>query len=323
MNECAHARVRSVGRWLASRTCVDRVDARVRPPPLGAEGGRISRAHPPSCLFDNNTSKPCLPNRISFIKLIVITQTIGDTSTPPTGGIIALVGLSNGSVGAYATTHGNLVYGTLGYHVMTIRTMNKIVLTANNGPKTALAALAPSGSNPDSCPNACVAAFAASAFVPHVNAPTAPSAVVFARSRDANTVSATVSATVSVSDVTERVVIPRVLVLLVIVLAPSDAFVRTARTTRAVARDDATTRARAVIAVVPVIPVVVVVVVVVLVAVVVVVVVAECGGHEGLGFRGRQHPRGFRYYLQLSMYGSGRAQRILTFFRRGHSPSTP
>ena len=318
MNECAHARVRSVGRWLASRTCVDRVDARVRPPPLGAEGGRISRAHPPSCLFDNNTSKPCLPNRISFIKLIVITQTIGDTSTPPTGGIIALVGLSNGSVGAYATTHGNLVYGTLGYHVMTIRTMNKIVLTANNGPKTALAALAPSGSNPDSCPNACVAAFAASAFVPHVNAPTAPSAVVFARSRDANTV----SATVSVSDVTERVVIPRVLVLLVIVLAPSDAFVRTARTTRAVARDDATTRARAVIPVIPVV-VVVVVVVVVLVAVVVVVVVAECGGHEGLGFRGRQHPRGFRYYLQLSMYGSGRAQRILTFFRRGHSPSTP
>jgi hypothetical protein len=191
--------------------------------------------------------------------------------------------LSNGSVGAYATTHGNLVYGTLGYHVMTIRTMNKIVLTANNGPKTALAALAPSGSNPDSCPNAFVAAFAASAFVAHVNAPIAPSAVVFARSRDANTV----SATVSVSDVTERVVIARVLVLLVllvIVLAPSDALVRTARTTRAVARDDA--RARAVIAVV------LVAVVAVAVAVVIVVVVAECGGHEGVG---RHHPRGFRY----------------------------
>ena len=39
---------------------------------------------------------------------------IGETSTPPTGGTSARVGLSKGSVGAYAKTHGNFVYGTLG-----------------------------------------------------------------------------------------------------------------------------------------------------------------------------------------------------------------
>ena len=89
----------------------------------------------------------------------------------------------------------------------------------------------------------------------------------------------------SVSRLAERVVIARVLVLLVIVLAPSDALVRTARTTSAVARDDA--RARAVIAVV----LVAVAVVVLVVAVVIIVVVAECGGHEGLGIRGFRYPR--------------------------------
>ena len=88
---------------------------------------------------------------------------IGETSTPPTGGTSARVGLSKGSVGAYAKTHGNFVYGTLGYHVMTMRTMNKIVLSANNGPSTALAVFAPSGSSASSLTSC--AADAAPAFV--------------------------------------------------------------------------------------------------------------------------------------------------------------
>jgi len=236
------------------------------------------RAHPPSCLFDNNTSKPCLPNKISFIKLIIITQMIGDTSTPPTGGTNALVGLSNGSVGAYASTHGNLVYGTLGYHVMTIRTMNKIVLTANNGPKTALAALAPSGSNPDSCPYAAVDAFAASTLVAHVNAPTAPSAVIRTASRDTDTtvdVSASTDVSVSVSVVIERVILERVILLeriLVIVIAHPDALRRTPRFSRPTARVVAPV---AHVARAPVIILVVTILVIILILVVIIVPIVD------------------------------------------------
>ena len=50
-------------------------------------------------LFDNNTSKPCFPNKISLKNEITPTQTIGETSTPPTGGIAVLVGFNKGSVG--------------------------------------------------------------------------------------------------------------------------------------------------------------------------------------------------------------------------------
>jgi hypothetical protein len=200
---------------------------------------------------------------------------IGDTSTPPTGGTNALVGLSNGSVGAYASTHGNLVYGTLGYHVMTIRTMNKIVLTANNGPKTALAALAPSGSNPDSCPNAAVAAFAASTLVAHVNAPTAPSAVIRTASRVTDTTvdvsASTVSVSVSVSVILERVILERVILLeriLVIVIAHPDAHRRPPRFSRPTARVVAPV---AHVARAPVIILVVILVVIILILVVIVV----------------------------------------------------
>jgi len=34
--------------------------------------------------------RPCLPSRISFKKLIIPTQMMGETSTPPTGGTKAL-----------------------------------------------------------------------------------------------------------------------------------------------------------------------------------------------------------------------------------------
>ena len=161
---------------------------------------------------------------------------------------------------------------SLGYHVMTIRTMNKIVLTANNGPKTVLAALAPSGSNPDNCPNAAVAAFAASTLVAHVNAPTAPSAVIRTASRDTDTtVDVSASTDVSVSVVIERVILERVILLeriLVIVIAHPDARHRTPRFSRPTARDvahvahvaRAPVRAR-VLAVVVVILVVVVIIV--------------------------------------------------------------
>ena len=138
-------------------------NSRARARPDVAFASARPRYPPPSCLFANNTNNPCFPNKISFIKLIIPTQMIGETSTPPTGGTSARVGLSKGSVGAYAKTHGSFVYGTLGYHVMTIRTMNKIVLTANSGPSTALAVLAPSGSSASSLTSC--AADAALAFV--------------------------------------------------------------------------------------------------------------------------------------------------------------
>ena len=83
-------------------------------------------------LFDSNTNKPCFPNKISFKNEIIPTQMIGETSTPPTGGIADLVGFNKGSVGTYATTHGSFVIGTDGYQVITILTMNKISDTANN-----------------------------------------------------------------------------------------------------------------------------------------------------------------------------------------------
>jgi hypothetical protein len=38
------------------------------------------------CLLDSRMSRPCLPSRISFMKLIIPTQMMGDTSTPPTAG---------------------------------------------------------------------------------------------------------------------------------------------------------------------------------------------------------------------------------------------
>lgn len=80
------------------------------------------------------------------MKLIIPTQIIGDTSTPPTGGTKLLVGFNSGSVGTYATTQGSFVYGTEGYHVMTIRTMNRIVAIEKNGPRTCAIDFAVSGS---------------------------------------------------------------------------------------------------------------------------------------------------------------------------------
>jgi len=97
-------------------------------------------------LFDSNTNKPCFPNKISFKNEIIPTQMIGETSTPPTGGIADLVGFNKGSVGTYATTHGSFVIGTDGYQVITILTMNKISDTANNGPRILAIVFAVSGS---------------------------------------------------------------------------------------------------------------------------------------------------------------------------------
>ena len=51
---------------------------------------------------------PWGPSRISFKKLSTATHTIGDTSTPPTGGIAFLVGARTGSVGFTATDQGSL-----------------------------------------------------------------------------------------------------------------------------------------------------------------------------------------------------------------------
>jgi len=77
---------------------------------------------------------------------IIPTQIMGETSTPPTGGTSERVGFSSGSVGTYATTHGSLVYGTEGYQVITMRTMNMIVAMLKNGPSAPATALAVSGS---------------------------------------------------------------------------------------------------------------------------------------------------------------------------------
>ena len=51
---------------------------------------------------------PCGPSRISLKKLSSATHTMGDTSTPPTGGIARRVGPSTGSVGLNASDHGSL-----------------------------------------------------------------------------------------------------------------------------------------------------------------------------------------------------------------------
>lgn len=50
---------------------------------------------------------PCGPSRISLKKLNSATQMMGDTSTPPTGGIARRVGPSTGSVGLNASDHGS------------------------------------------------------------------------------------------------------------------------------------------------------------------------------------------------------------------------
>ena len=64
------------------------------------------------CLLESRMRRPCLPRRISFMKLIIPTQMIGDTSTPPTGGTAFLVGFRMGSVGTYAMTQGSREMGT-------------------------------------------------------------------------------------------------------------------------------------------------------------------------------------------------------------------
>ena len=78
-------------------------------------------------------------------KLIMATQMMGDTSTPPTGGTRLLVGLSRGSVGRYAMTHGILDTGTDGYQVITMRMMNSRVDTENTGPRIPAISFAWSG----------------------------------------------------------------------------------------------------------------------------------------------------------------------------------
>ena len=50
---------------------------------------------------------PCGPSSISLKKLNSATQMMGDTSTPPTGGIARRVGPSTGSVGLNASDHGS------------------------------------------------------------------------------------------------------------------------------------------------------------------------------------------------------------------------
>ena len=81
------------------------------------------------------------------------TQIMGDTSTPPTGGTKLRVGFKSGSVGTYATTHGSFVYGTLGYQVITILTMNKMVPIEKKGPKTFAIDFAVSGSRGSFAPS--------------------------------------------------------------------------------------------------------------------------------------------------------------------------
>mmetsp|Transcript_10 Transcript_10/g.42 ORF Transcript_10/g.42 Transcript_10/m.42 type:complete len:206 (+) Transcript_10:143-760(+) len=79
------------------------------------------------------------------MKLIMPTQMMGDTSTPPTGGTRLLVGLSRGSVGRYAMTHGILDTGTDGYQVITMRMMNSRVDTEKTGPRIPAISFAWSG----------------------------------------------------------------------------------------------------------------------------------------------------------------------------------
>ena len=79
------------------------------------------------------------------MKLIMPTQMMGDTSTPPTGGTRLLVGLSSGSVGRYAMTHGILDTGTDGYQVITMRMMNSRVDTEKTGPRIPAISFAWSG----------------------------------------------------------------------------------------------------------------------------------------------------------------------------------
>ena len=105
-----------------------------------------SHAAQNACLAERSTSRPCFPSRISFMKLIMPTQMMGETSTPPTGGTKLLVGFSKGSVGRYATTHGNRYTGTDVYQVMTMRMMKRMVVTENNGPRKPASSFAWSGS---------------------------------------------------------------------------------------------------------------------------------------------------------------------------------
>jgi hypothetical protein len=174
---------------------------------------------------------------------------IGETSTPPTGGTSARVGLSKGSVGAYAKTHGNFVYGTLGYHVMTMRTMNKIVLSANNGPSTALAVFAPSGSSASSLTSC--AADAAPAFVAASAAALSASASVarrVVRSLPRARVVVIVSVTAASSSVRfrrARVVVVVVVVVVVARVVTIRVVPRRRRVARATAPASPPTRARA------------------------------------------------------------------------------
>ena len=96
--------------------------------------------------WERRTRRPWGPTNISFKKLSKPNQTTGVTSTPTRGGITFRVGMSSGSVDAYARTYGNLPTGSFGYHDMTILRMKRKPNAERKGPINGITSFAVAGS---------------------------------------------------------------------------------------------------------------------------------------------------------------------------------
>lgn len=103
-------------------------------------------------------SLPSPPRLALSSRLMSMTHTMGDTSTPPTPPTARRTGASRGSVGAQTRDQGRASCFTSGYQVRTMRMIKSRVARLKRGDRREVASAACCGSNTASCATSCASA---------------------------------------------------------------------------------------------------------------------------------------------------------------------